>query len=113
MEIDLSADADDDFENWRRLTLAAYSSDGAMDDLPEEDCDDMSEWEFLVECLSDRVLWDADYEGGDNFLDSSPELACEMRGIFGIDDEYFLDVPPDPRETQLPLIRDKLKQLCG
>jgi len=112
MEIDMSEEGEVGFTTWRRLTLAVFEAGGDTDDLPDVYCEDMSEWSVLVECLADRVLWDADYGDADRFLDMPPEFAREMRDMFGIDEDYYLVIPPDPRDEELPAIRAKIRELC-
>lgn len=97
---------------WRRLLLDAVKEGSDLSDLPSVDCRDMSEWQFIIETLSDWILWDHDFASGEYFLDTSPEHAGMMREQFGIDDDYYRAIPPDPKESDLPAIRAKLKQLC-
>ena len=98
--------------SWRRLVLDAVAESSDVSDLPSVDCRDMSEWQFIIETLSDWILWDHDFASGEFFLDTSPEHAGMMREQFGIDDDYYRAIPPDPGESELPAIRATLKQLC-
>ena len=97
---------------WRRMVLDALIEDGDDLELPDLACRVKDEWRFLVETLSDWILWDNDFESGDYFLDSPPEHAQAMRSAFGIDNEYYQVVPPDPKEGDLHAIREALKKIC-
>jgi hypothetical protein len=98
---------------WRRLLLDAISEGNDLSDLPSVDCCEMSEWQFIIETLSDWILWDHDFNSAEFFLDTPPEHADMMRERFGIDDDYYRAIPSDPKECDLPAIRATLKQLCG
>ena len=112
MEIDWSKEEDDDeLLAWRKLVLAVFHEDGDTMDLPEPDCDDVVEWELLAETLSQRILWDDDFNEAEQFLDASPDEATRLRSIFGIDNDYYASVPPDPRDSDLPGIRAMLGEL--
>ena len=112
MEIDWSKEEDDDeLLAWRKLVLAVFHEDGDTMDLPEPDCDDVVEWELLAETLSQRILWDDDFNEAEQFLDASPDEATRLRSIFGIDNDYYAAVPPDPRDSDLPGIRAMLGEL--
>ena len=99
--------------SWRRVLLDAITEGNDLSDLPSVDCRDMSEWQFIIETLSDWILWDHDFASGEYFLDTPPEQADMMRERFGIDDDYYRAIPPDPKECDLPAIRATLKELCG
>ena len=84
-----------------------------MSNLASVDCSDVDEWQYILEALSDWILWDHDFNSAEYFLDTPPEQADTMREQFGIDDDYYRAIPPDPKECDLPAIRTTLKQLCG
>ena len=103
---------------WRQLVLAAHEcvfrSEHGPDDgfdfdfgpfpdeieLPPEDCDDIRQWEWLIESLTDAILWDRDYEMADSFLDVDPGVSRQRRRLLGIDDDYFTRVAPDPDSAE-------------
>ena len=116
IELEIYCQSDDDLETrfgWRRLLLDAIAEDSDLSDLPSVDCCDIDEWRFIIEALSDWILWDHDFNSGEYFLDTPPEHAHMMRERFGIDDDYYRAIPPDPNECDLPAIRATLKQLCA
>ena len=98
---------------WRQLVLTACretSSDWEQG-LPPCDGDDTDEWLLLVDCLSDRILWDADYELVDLVVDAEPELSRTIKERLTIADDYFVAIPPDPTEQELAEVRQTLHQL--
>jgi hypothetical protein len=129
---------------WRRLVLAAYrealveeeakaaayakaSGRTKPDDLldgeddpdgpwppPEVTSEDADDWEFIVECLSNRILWcDGDHLAGDKYLDIDPAEARARMEMLGIAVNYYTDIAPDPTDEQLEPIRRTLRSLCG
>jgi len=100
---------------WRKnlLAVAAAVCEGEGEvEFPEPSCRDLREWEFLVELLSARVLWDADYLEADLMLDARPSNARGIRQTLGIDRDYFVAIPPDPKDSEIPAIRKRLHALC-
>lgn len=111
---DLGPEPPGDPCEFRRLILNAIGdSVGREAPLPDPSDDDPEEWGWLLEEFEDRLLWDADYEMGDAFLDLPAEAAEAHLGQHGIDREYFTDVPPDPDEAGLAAARRVLAELVG
>lgn len=108
-EVDSEGEMEDPF-NWRRDVLAVYQEIGD-DDLPSVECRDMEEWDLLVQVLSDRILWDEDFNDAVLYVDKPPEHAQFLKEAMMIDDDYFTAVPPDPREADLPRIREIIRDL--
>jgi hypothetical protein len=106
-----------DMKVWRRLVLAAQAEYETAppacpeDRLPEPDCKDMEEWDLLVECLSQTILWDADWLDEDLYMDVTPELSRARKKKLSIADKYFTAIAPDPSEAELPAIRQRLDHL--
>lgn len=107
---------------YRTLVLEIASSDEAEGTAVEEDIDeeeglpapestDVSAWECLVDAISERILWDEDYLYADELLDAAPEQAGRERRRLGIARDYYFDVPPDPEETDVELIRARLEKI--
>lgn len=69
--------------------------------LPSSTCTDHDTWSNLIENLADQLLWDRDYELAAAFMDDDPAIAAAEKKIFGIDQDYFTDLPPDPRDDQM------------
>ena len=109
-EIDVEDDTEAPYY-WRQLVRSASVEQADDRELPDESSHDMDRWKFLVEILSDQILWDNDFNTEACFADSSPEFSQETYEDMGIDDEYFLAVPPDPRDSNLEQIRKMLREL--
>ncbi|NND97939.1 MAG: hypothetical protein HKN47_11485 [Pirellulaceae bacterium] len=123
IEIDLfpegpaeSSDDPDANVTWRQLVLAAHKAvfrsvhepkvgfdseplPGEIS-MPSETNRDIGQWEYLIESLTDAVLWDRDYEMADSFLDVDPGVSQQRRRLLGIDDDYFTRVAPDPHSEE-------------
>lgn len=116
-EIELGRDRDFkdlcDVYYWRRLLLKVASADDAdSGDLPTAKCRDFSEWDSVLDAITSRVLWDDDYLDAEAVLDATPEAAQHHRDKLGIENDYFIAVAPDPKEAELPAIRERLRALC-
>lgn len=92
--------------------MAAFA-ESENDDLPDRVCRDDEEWELIVDGLTNRILWDNDFNSVGAFLDTEPDKAEEMRDKMGIDDNYYRAVPPDPKDADIPVMLAKVKDLCG
>ena len=62
--------------------------------------------------MSDCILWDADYEYDDLFLDRPPEEARELRKEMLISDDYFAAIAEDLSEEQAEASVAELRKLC-
>ena len=110
-EIDDSKLREEDL-HWRRIVLAAAREQNVSDELPDDTSTDVETWMELVECLAARVLWDNDYEWQD-ILDVPPEEGRRVRGVLGVADDYYTDIPPDPPDDQFTLYLDALMGLTA
>ena len=97
---------------WRRLVLEAAREQGESAELPEESESNIEEWMVLIECLTDRVLWDNDYDIREG-LDLPPEQSQKIRDKLGMADDYLTDIPDDPPDEQASLYIDALKGLTA
>jgi hypothetical protein len=95
--------------------LAAFGHVGEPSDdvLPSADSRDTAEWDLLLECLADRILWDCDREMGDEFLDADPDASRAMMAELRIDPDYFTAVAPDPTDEELNAARRVLCEVAG
>ncbi|MEM6473038.1 MAG: hypothetical protein AAF802_25985 [Planctomycetota bacterium] len=104
---------------WRAATLAAFvcnehaevleaEGDGpaAFEIDPESTV--VAEWESIVDCLADRVLWDRDFEMVNEVIDAPPERAAAMRAALGIQPSYYTAIAPDPTEHQIDALFESL-----
>jgi hypothetical protein len=82
-----------------------------LSDLPDENCRDRDEWDILIECLSDGVLWDADWQASETFQDLDPDIAQSVRDEMAISDNYFVAVAPEPSDEELHEIKVRIREL--
>ena len=63
-----------------------------------------------VACLEDLILWDADYDDEDLFVDDLPEKADMMKEMMRVSKDYYLEILDDLKED---VIETKLLELRG
>jgi hypothetical protein len=80
---------------------------------PEVDSVDMEDWTFLIDCMADRILWDRDYEMGDDFVDADPAESGLKKELMRIASDYYTAIAPDPTDQELEAIREQLRKLTG
>jgi hypothetical protein len=81
---------------------------------PAVDSADFDDWEFLVDGLANRILWeDGDYEMGDAFMDAAPSESRARMHVMGIADDYYTAIAPDPTDEELEHIRRLLRSVTG
>ena len=96
--------------SWRTLVLNACQETSAVDRLLRPDDSNEDEWSFLIDCLQDRVLWDSDWEMVDQ-QDIDPEQQRRVKEEMGIDEDYFVWVPPDPKDELAARMLTELQYL--
>jgi hypothetical protein len=101
------------FHHWRQLLLDVFTEAGETDDLPDATCVDFDEWDLLLEVLDAGLLFDADYEDEEFYVDGGPEANRAIRDRMGVDNEYFAWIAPDPRDDEALKIVAGLEQLTG
>lgn len=74
---------------------------------------ELQEWAQVLIEIEERILWDADYELEEVFLDLPPEQAKLQKDSFGIDQDYFVGVAPEPSESEYAAARSKLHELLN
>ena len=97
--------------SWRKRVLAA-GREAEIDDLPSITEDDPEEWDLLLECLEDCVLWDNDWEMEEQ-LDMDPDVSQRVKREMGIADDYFIAVPPDPTDDEAGQLLSELFELTA
>jgi hypothetical protein len=95
--------------SWRELVLAACMERGVVEPLDIES-EDLDEWEGLVDSLADGVLWDEDWKDVTH-LDVDPKASRAVKTLLGIDEEYYVAIPPDPTNSEIEGVLDTLKRL--
>lgn len=72
---------------------------------------DLEDWSWLIELLTDRVLWDRDFELVNEMIDAPPERAAALRAVLGIDPDYYTTIAPDPTDRQVDALFRSLEEL--
>jgi len=96
--------------SWRQLVLAASRETQVTDHLPDENSTEKADWEFLIDCLEGRVLWDYDWQLEDS-VDLAPDASQRLKDELGIADDYFVTVPPDPSDAEAERLLQQLIEL--
>jgi len=110
-EIVIEIDTPEIGTQWRELVVAARQEAGGSD-IPESTCNDMEEWEIEVEELSGCILWDADYDDDQLYIDHPPEKSKWLKDMSGVSDNYFLAIADDLTEEQAKARITELQKLC-
>lgn len=97
---------------WRELVLTACREQG-IEELLDPNSSDLDGWEVLVDSLSDGVLWDEDWLGGEDLLDVDPAASRGVKKLMGIDEDYYVAVPPDPSDKEMEDIWATLRGLTS
>jgi hypothetical protein len=109
-EIDQPAEGHES-PSWRELVLAACRERG-IQELLDPQSSDVDEWEVLVSSLADGVLWDEDWRDATH-LDADPKASRAVKKLLGINEDYYVAVPPDPTDEELQGVRKTLRQLTS
>jgi hypothetical protein len=98
-----------------RQSLLAAASDSAdrPDRLPKPTSKRREAWDDLCDSIVMRILWDYDFDMGDEFLDLPRVEARMLLRRAGIDPEYYLAIPTEPDEKGLIAARQTLARLIG
>lgn len=113
VELDYEKDPDlssaIDIYRWRRLLVACQetSSDEAF--TPTLSSLDADDWQLAIECVSDEILWDADYNLCDLVLDGEPSIVRTEKRQLGIPDDYYTTPAADLRDHEAALLIEDLQ----
>jgi len=55
----------------------------------------------LGSCLAGEVLWDEDWMDSESLMDADPRAGRAVKELLGIDEDYYIAVPPDPTEEEM------------
>ena len=72
----------------------------------------MEEWEIEVEELAGCILWDADYDDDQLYIDHPPEKSKWLKDMSGVSDNYFLAIADDLTEEQSMARIKQSQTLC-
>ena len=95
---------------WRELVLAACE-EREVEELLDAESNDFYEWEMHVDCLAGGILWDEDWKDSESLLDADPSASRAVKKLLGIDDDYYITVPPDPTDKEMEGIMLTLREL--
>ncbi len=109
MEIDQPAEWRES-PSWRKLVLAACWERG-IEDLLDAQSEDLDEWEVLVSSLAGEVLWDEDWKDSESLLDADPKASWAVKELLGIDEDYYIAVPPDSTDEEMEGVWTTLLEL--
>lgn len=96
-----------------RRTLLAVGAEHGWEEMPAATDADSESWAFVLDSFEDLILWDADYELADQFLDLPPDAAREIKALSRITDDYFVTTPDEPDPRRLEVARAALWRMCG
>ncbi|WP_145119331.1 hypothetical protein [Rosistilla oblonga] len=125
LEIDAGQCFGDSCCDMRSMVLAAFidnapgsEADAAnieddLDDIPDPWCDEIEQWDLVVELLADRILWDRDFEMASMIVDEEPEMAEAYKQVLGIANDYFSMAPPEVNEGDAPACLHKLRSFLN
>lgn len=102
--------------SWRELVIVARKQtegdDSERAQIPEPTCEDLDEWDFQMQRLSEAVLWDGDYQDAQLYIDFSSEKSKALRGLMGIPDDYFMAIADDLSDDEAKEKIIELRKLC-
>ncbi len=110
-EIIYEIDVPDFPSNWRKMTVAALREE-QVEDIPSPISTDREEWDFQVERLIDRILWDRDYESDHIYVDHPPEKTQWLKQMARIRDDYFTAIADDLTDEEAQAQIKELRKLC-
>jgi hypothetical protein len=107
--------------SWRAQIRAAYRDTRTQDEweeleaegftLPSYDDTDTERWHDLIERLTDRILWDRDYQMASLFLDSDPKKASQIKRLLGVNTDYFTAIAPEARQQEVNELLVRIKAI--
>lgn len=111
--LEVEIEIDEGSTDNRRLVRKACVECGLRDDVPNVSSEHLIEWRGCLDRLENRIFWDADWEEDIIEPDDPPEKANAFRELFGLHDDYYVAVAPDPNPQQLLTVRKRLKRLAS
>jgi hypothetical protein len=97
--------------NWRQLVVAARR-EMEGEEIPDPTCDDLDEWDIETQELADCILWDADYDDADLYVDQPHEKSESLKSMAGIGDSYYLAIADDLSEEDIEKKLAELRKFC-
>ena len=75
------------------------------------ECDDIEEWEMVIECLRGRILADEDWQMEAIVMDLAPSTGEDLKQLMGIKGDYFIDIPPDVTDEEAEAARLRIVEI--
>lgn len=97
--------------NWRELVVTARK-EAEGEEIPPTTCNDPEEWKIEVDSLAEDILWDADYDDADLYVDQPPEKAAWLKSMARIPNNYYLVIADDLKEEEILEKLADLTKLC-
>lgn len=97
--------------SWRKKVVKVRKEHEGEDNSSPK-CRDIKEWVIEIDELVDRILWDADFDDEDLFIDAIPEKTEMLQKMTGISQEYYLDIAEDLGEKEIKIKLTELRGLC-
>jgi hypothetical protein len=105
-------DMQDIGSSWRQMVWEARKAcEGEITvsmDNPSRD-----EWEFQIDGLAARILWDSDYATGELLMDLPPEESEAVKLLMGIPDAYMQTLPDDLSDEAIQVAIKDIRRLCN
>jgi len=129
VEIDFAIPDEDDPDNSHRVDSGFYERQLVLDALKEPvntdepmgdpfeeyslsvECDEIEEWELVIESLRGRILADEDWQMEAIAMDLAPPTSQHLKQLMGIQGDYFIDIPPDVTDEEAEAARLRIAAL--
>ncbi len=111
-DVGFELDEPDFGQYWRAKIVRACEECGA-EEFPPPDCEDPEEWDLWIGFLEDQIFWDADWDSEMGSLDCGPDEAEAGRRLFGITENYYTEIAPDPTEEDVERLHAEIQRLCS
>ena len=69
------------------------------------ECDEIEEWQMVIESLRGRILADEDWQMEAIVMDLAPTTGGDIKQLMGIQGDYFIDIPPDATDEEAEAAR--------
>lgn len=77
-----------------------------------EKCTD-HDWHIAIQVVTDRILWDRDFEDGDIYSHNPFEHNAQFMELMDIHPDYFIDAPPKLSDEMVPGLLSRIEELTG
>jgi len=95
---------------WRKIVVAARKEANG-ENVPPPECNDIRKWKNELTYISEGILWDG-IKPMKLYIDYPPEKAHALKEKMNLPEEYFQQIPEDPKDINIYGILVKLRKLC-